>query len=174
VKKAIMISPYRFGYRMNRAMDVLNEHANRRIRPHRLRLPGARVLLWLLEQDRRSAGDLANDISVDPSALSHLLARLTRNGLVRRERVSHDARSVLVSLTPKGRRLAAALTPHFKIYDEVLVRDFDAAERAMLEGFLDRMYRNVLDFEAGGAEAGEGSPGRAKTARAAKSGIDAG
>ncbi|MDB5533803.1 MAG: transcriptional regulator, MarR family [Hyphomicrobiales bacterium] len=167
-----MISPYRFGYRMNRTMDLLNEHANRRIRPHRLRLPSARVLLWLVEQDRRSAGELANDISVDPSALSHLLARLTRNGLVRREREPHDARSVIVSLTPKGRRLAAALTPHFKIYDEVLVQDFSVAERTMLEGFLDRMYQNVLDFDVGVTET-EDSPGRAKAATA-KSGVDVG
>jgi DNA-binding MarR family transcriptional regulator len=146
-----MTSPYRFGYRMNRIMDVLNEHASRRIRPHRLGLPGVRVLLWLLHQDRRRAGDLAEAISVDRSALSHLLRRLTGNGFVRRERVSHDGRSVIVSLTPRGRSLAAALTPHFKLYDEVLVRDFDATERAILEGFLDRMYRNVLDFDASSA-----------------------
>ena len=143
-----MAAPYRFGYRMNRIMDVLNEHANRRIRPHGLRLQGARALLWLFGQDRLRAGDLAEAISVDPSGLSHLLRRMTVNGLVKRDRVSEDARSVAVGLTPKGRRLAAALTPHFKLYDEVLVRDFDAAERAALEGFLDRMYQNVLDFDA--------------------------
>ena len=50
----------------------------------------------------------------------------------------------------------------------------------MLEGFLDRMYQNVLAFDAGVAEAAgasESSPGRAKAAkiaRTAKSGIDAG
>jgi DNA-binding MarR family transcriptional regulator len=142
---------------MNRIMDVLNEHASRRIRPHGLGLPGVRVLLWLFDQDKRRAGDLAEAISVDRSALSHLLRRLTGNGFVRRERVSDDGRSVIVRLAPKGRRLAAALTPHFKLYDEVLVRDFDPAERAMLEGFLDRMYRNVLDFDASSA-AGEGRP----------------
>lgn len=159
-----MTSPFRFGYRLNRIMDLLNARANQKLRPHGLGIPGARVLLWLLAEDNRRAGDLAAACSIDPSALSHILRRLAANNLIRRKRQSNDNRSVVVALTPAGRCLAESLAPDFRTLDGVLVQDFSPAERDLMEVLLDRMYRNVLAFEAQQATGKPPRPARAAPA----------
>ena len=50
------------------------------------------------------AGELGKRAGMSPSALSHALARLERDGLVARGRQGGDARVVLVRLTRDGRR----------------------------------------------------------------------
>lgn len=139
-------SPY-LPYRLNRIMDILNEHANRKIRPHGLLIPGARILLWLLDTDNRRVGDLADDASIDPSSLSHILRRLGRNGLIVRRRAKDDSRSVFVGLTPAGRKLAQSITPDFKRMENVLLKDFTSKDRELLERFLNRMYANALEIK---------------------------
>ena len=138
----------RFGYRFNRVMDGSNELANQKLRPHKLKIKGLRVLLWLHDRDHRSVGELASATSLDPSSASHIIARLESNGFVRRSRLADDARSVIVSLTPAGHKCSASLAPFFEFLDEALVKGFSQSERNMLEKFLDRIYANVLALEA--------------------------
>lgn len=139
----------RFGYRFNRVMDVSNELANQKLRPHKLKIPGLRILLWLYDRDHRRVGELASATSLDPSSASHVIARLEATGLVRRSRLAEDARSVSVSLTPTGRKRAASLAPFFELLDEALVKGFSKTERDMLEKFLDRIYANMVALETG-------------------------
>lgn len=49
-----------------------------------------------------AAGHLSRLLHVHPGTLSTTLGRLERRGLLRRSRGDHDARVVLVSLTPRG------------------------------------------------------------------------
>lgn len=138
----------RFGYRFNRVMDVSNELANQKLRPYKLKIPGLRVLLWLHDRDHRRVGELAAATSLDPSSASHVIARLQSGGFVTRSRVVEDARSVIVSLTPRGSKLAASLAPFFMYLDQTLIKGFSKSERDMLEHLLDRIYANVLALKA--------------------------
>lgn len=52
-----------------------------------------------------AAGRLSRLLHVHPGTLSTTLGRLERRGLLRRARGDHDARVVLVSLTPRGEAL---------------------------------------------------------------------
>jgi DNA-binding MarR family transcriptional regulator len=76
-----------------------------------------------------------------PGGLTKTLRRLEDAGFVRRRTDPDDRRSLLVELTPKGRRAAArtsaAVDAH---YDEVL-GGLDATDRATLDDLL----RTVLD-----------------------------
>jgi len=62
--------------------------------------------LWAMWELARNPGlkvtDLANAMSIHHSTASNLLNKLTRKGLIRKERVSEDQRVVTLNLTPKG------------------------------------------------------------------------
>ncbi|MEU7763824.1 MarR family transcriptional regulator [Nocardia sp. NPDC049190] len=55
--------------------------------------------------------DLANDIYLSQSALSRAVARLERDGLVRRTMCADDRRAVFVCLTDKGREVYEQALP---------------------------------------------------------------
>lgn len=75
---------------------------------HDLSLTQLRVLAIL--RDRRPAiADLAAHLGLERSSVSGLIDRAAQRGLVRREADSADGRSVRVSLTDDGHRLAAIL-----------------------------------------------------------------
>lgn len=63
----------------------------------------AMLVLW--ERDGRSVKELGQALRFDSGTLSPLLKRLENAGFVTRERSSVDERSVVVKLTPAGRRL---------------------------------------------------------------------
>src|SRR5580692_4994777 len=59
--------------------------------------------------DRPSLGSLSTSLRVDPSTTSRNVARLERNGYLRRARGAEDGRVVLVRLTAKGSRALESL-----------------------------------------------------------------
>ncbi|MFD0898960.1 MarR family winged helix-turn-helix transcriptional regulator [Actinomadura sediminis] len=101
-------------------------------------------LLCVLMHRPYGMGELGAMLGLAKSSLTGLVDRTERNGLVRRETCPSDTRAVLVSLTPKGARLAE------EFYDETC-RRVDAlpsglgdAERETLGRLLGRV---VLDNE---------------------------
>jgi MarR family transcriptional regulator, organic hydroperoxide resistance regulator len=70
-----------------------------------LTYPQYLVMLVLWEEGLITVGRLGERLQLDSGTLSPLLKRLEANGFVRRERSPADERTVLVSLTPAGRRL---------------------------------------------------------------------
>lgn len=65
------------------------------------------VLQILARDGDQKVGELAARALSRPNAVSSVVARLERSGLVRRTRGATDARQVLVSLTARGRAVAA-------------------------------------------------------------------
>jgi len=65
------------------------------------------VLQKLAESPSLSVNDLADRTHTHQSSVSTVVARLVDGGLVRRARSGDDGRSVRLSLTPRGARLAA-------------------------------------------------------------------
>jgi DNA-binding MarR family transcriptional regulator len=77
------------------------------LEPMGLTHPQYLVMLALWERSPRSLTDLATVLSLDPGTLSPLLKRLEVAGLVSRDRVRGDERTLAVSLTERGRALRA-------------------------------------------------------------------
>ncbi len=71
-----------------------------------LSLPQQFLLGGLCESGPIPVSQWVEAIGASPSATTALLNGLEEHGLVRRERARADRRQVLISLTPKGRRLA--------------------------------------------------------------------
>jgi DNA-binding MarR family transcriptional regulator len=61
--------------------------------------------------DNYRMNDLSGDIHLSQSALSRAVARLEREGLVRRSMCADDRRGVFVCLTEKGKRLHESALP---------------------------------------------------------------
>jgi DNA-binding MarR family transcriptional regulator len=77
------------------------------LEPMGLTHPQYLVMLALWERSPRSLTELATVLSLDPGTLSPLLKRLEVAGLVSRERVRGNERTLAVGLTERGRGLRA-------------------------------------------------------------------
>lgn len=77
------------------------------LEPMGLTHPQYLVMLALWEHEPLSVTALGRLLQLDPATLSPLLKRLEASGLLRRERATHDERSLALVLTTRGRALRA-------------------------------------------------------------------
>ncbi|MFF9088523.1 MarR family winged helix-turn-helix transcriptional regulator [Streptomyces sp. NPDC014991] len=102
--------------------DILTVHArtmceiDRVLHPHGLGASDFEVLDVLAtespgERDRCRVQDLVGRVHLSQSALSRLIGRLEKDGLVERSVCAEDRRGVRVALTPRGRALHAEVLP---------------------------------------------------------------
>ncbi len=105
-------------------------------------------LLGILRDRRPTVNELARLLGLDKSSVSGLVDRAERRGLVARSPSPHDGRSVLVSLTTGGRRLARTVSDAFDTDVEALLAPLSQAEGDALTAVLQRVL--VADAAAHG------------------------
>jgi DNA-binding MarR family transcriptional regulator len=86
------------------------------------------------------AAELAREYGIDASAVTRLIDRLEKRGLLSRVRSSEDRRVVRLALTPEGLEIAARMPGIFTSVIDELLTGFTAEET----GFLKSMLRRVL------------------------------
>jgi DNA-binding MarR family transcriptional regulator len=86
------------------------------------------------------AAELAREYGIDASAITRLIDRLEKRGLLTRVRSSEDRRAVRLALTPEGQDIAARMPPIFTSVTDRLLAGFTPEE----VGFLKSMLRRVL------------------------------
>lgn len=86
------------------------------------------------------AAELAREYGIDASAVTRLIDRLEKRGLLQRVRSNEDRRVVRLALTPEGLEIAAKMPALFNGVLENLLSGFSAEE----VGFLKSMLRRVL------------------------------
>ncbi|GAB2811193.1 MarR family transcriptional regulator [Actinocorallia aurea] len=109
---------------------------------HDLALGSYDVLQHLSEQHdgRLRMNDLADRVLLSRSGLTRLVDRLQRDGLVRRESCTSDARGLFAVITLAGReRLHQATVTHHRGVRELLLGRLDAAEMAQFETILRKL-----------------------------------
>ena len=131
---------------MNRISAQISASANTEVRKFGLNLLSARVLVVLLVNKSATVGELAEATSIDPSTLSHILRRLGRQGLFTKARQAHDNRSVLVKLTPKGKRLSEKCLDAVADHERAITRGVDPERIRRLKATLQEIYANVASF----------------------------
>jgi MarR family transcriptional regulator for hemolysin len=95
-----------------------------------------------------SQRDLARAARVEQPSMAQILARMERDGLIRRTPMPGDGRSQLVSLTKAAiARLPAARKALHRNQDRALA-GFSTAEVAALLSLLRRLNRNLDDMVA--------------------------
>src|SRR3546814_3516901 len=133
---------------MHLIVSEVETEVNKHARAYGLKIEGVRVLFRLLAKDHLSVNELARLTGIETSTLSRLLDRMSAKGLLRRSRDTSDKRSVLVSLTTKGRKLAQQHRPvYYKDYDRLLLSGFSAEESAAFRRGLLRMIDNMRDIK---------------------------
>lgn len=127
------------------ASRALDGAYHRELGPLGLTYPQYLTMLLLWDRDGRSVKELGAALRFDSGTLSPLLKRLEASGLVTRERSRADERSVLIRLTPKGRRLRRRAE---HAVDKVFgALDYSAADAARLHKGLLRLIA-ALDGKA--------------------------
>ena len=92
--------------------------------------------------EAESASGLCKDISYDPGAMTRMLDRLERRGLVRRVAHPNDRRASKLELTAEGKAVYPKLqAAGMKVLNRFL-RGFSREEARQLESFLQRMLEN--------------------------------
>lgn len=134
-------------YLVHRIAVRIEDSINAKAKKYGLRIGEIRILMRLLDHGDLSVGELARMTSIEISTLSHILKRMSHNGWITRARHAKDNRSVLASLTDKGRKLAVVLRPYIRRYNDLAVRRIPAADVAHLRDILDRIYENVLSTQ---------------------------
>jgi DNA-binding MarR family transcriptional regulator len=86
------------------------------------------------------AAELAREYGIDASAVTRLVDRLEKRGLLTRVRSSEDRRVVRLALTPEGNAIAARMPAIFNGVLDSLLGGFTPEE----VGFLKSMLRRVL------------------------------
>ena len=111
---------------------------------------------------RARMSELARDALLSQGAITHLVGRLEKRGLARKEPDAEDRRVTRVALTGEGRtRLEAATRTHFAGVREHFYRHFSEREIALLAGFWERLLPDHAEtaFGRGGdPRGGAGHP----------------
>ena len=84
--------------------DLQKEIDTRLRRAAGLRLGGFNVMLFIERTENCRVHDIAVGLSITMGGASHAIARLEKSGLCARTPHPNDRRSVIVQLTPEGRR----------------------------------------------------------------------
>ena len=102
-----------------------------------------RVLAVLQEHSGATMGQLADLTSVDRTTLTRTLGLMEEARLVARQERESDRRSLVISLTPKGRRMFARILPLTMAETDQALTGFSSAEIAALRDRLKRIADNL-------------------------------
>ena len=87
----------------------------------RLKAAGMPPLGWydvLIELERAGGrlriGELGERVVIEPYNMTRLVDRLSKQGLLTRERDEDDGRGALIALTPQGAALRRQMWPHYR------------------------------------------------------------
>jgi MarR family transcriptional regulator for hemolysin len=101
------------------------------------------VLAVLQEHSGATMGRLADLTSVDRTTLTRTLGLMEEARLVARQERESDRRSLVISLTPKGRRLFARILPLTLAETDRALTGFSPAEIGALRDRLKRIADNL-------------------------------
>lgn len=100
----------------------------------------ASIMFMLASGRGLAAADLAREYGIDASAVTRLIDRLEKRGLITRLRSEEDRRVVRLALTAEGHQLATRIPAIFTGVIEKLTAGFTPEE----VGFLKSMLRRIL------------------------------
>jgi DNA-binding MarR family transcriptional regulator len=105
----------------------------------------AETLQLVVERGSLSTSSLAALLGIDPSTASRNLAGLERAGYIVRRRGTDDGRQTDVRLTPRGRRIADAVTARWVLAATSLLENAPRSERTRIADALDFLSRTLED-----------------------------
>ena len=102
-----------------------------------------RFLIELFHKDGVCQGDLVKALSIDKSTAAHALAKLEKNGYVKRKKDNDDKRFVRVYLTEKARKIEEDIFSVLSVWTNAIAIGFSDGEERQLITQLKHMARNA-------------------------------
>jgi DNA-binding MarR family transcriptional regulator len=126
------------GFLLQRARLQILDDLDKELAPLDITSAQFVILVRLSEHDMTSASGLCRGVSYDPGAMTRMIDRLEKKGLVRRVRRADDRRKVDLELTAEGKavhpKLIAAIV-------KVLNRRLKGFSKAEVEQFIEFLRR---------------------------------
>jgi DNA-binding MarR family transcriptional regulator len=132
-------------YLLGRAARLFTRKADERLRKHGFGAAQVPVLRALKDGVARSQTELAAVARIEQPTMAQMLARMERDGVVRRTPNPDDGRSSLFSLTPRSLAKLAAARGVLVQGSEEMLAGLSAAEVAQLGALLARLIANLED-----------------------------
>lgn len=130
-------------------MTILRDHKSaidQYVDETRLHKSQHRLLMSLAALgDPVSQKKLADYLNITPAAVAVTLKKLDKNGLVTKTISDEDNRFNNVTITEKGKKIVKESQKVFQNTDDVMFKDFTEEEILQLEGFMDRIQKNLSD-----------------------------
>lgn len=101
------------------------------------------IIFCLAQATGLAAKDVSDATGRPQNTISDGVRKLLRRGLVRRKPNSSDGRSMLLSLSPKGRGLYRAMLPRLQDQQEKIFGALNRAERNQLERLLHKLVHSI-------------------------------
>jgi len=121
------------------AREAVMAHTRPSLREHGLSDQQWRVLRVLGEHGKAETGRVAREAFILGPSLTGVLARMERDGLVRRERCPDDQRRTVVEATPKGLKLVERLSRTIESHYAWMEASLGKQQLAELYDLLDRV-----------------------------------
>ena len=122
---------------VRRAMRWDNNHLSRGL----ITLPQLHVLFYLSTSDYRLMSDVAKEMGIKGSTLTAMMDKLVTLGFVSRLSGENDRRTVLVSITAKGRKMLEGLKEDRK---KTIIRVFRNLSPAERQTYIDIIRKVVM------------------------------
>ena len=138
------------GYLMSRVKSVMTNLVTQRTQEE-LGITGTQAsMLFMIAVGKCStAAELAREYAIDASAVTRLLDRVEKRGLLSRVRSIEDRRVVRLELTDEGRALAERLPPIFRSVLDQVLDGFTPEEVGFLKSMLRRILSNYCETAGG-------------------------
>jgi homoprotocatechuate degradation regulator HpaR len=121
------------------AREAVMAHNRPRLREHGLSDQQWRVLRVLGEHGTVETGRVAREAYILGPSLTGVLARMERDGLIRRERDPADQRRTVVEATAKGARLVGKLSHAVEAHYQWMEKSLGKQKLSQLYGLLDEL-----------------------------------
>jgi DNA-binding MarR family transcriptional regulator len=127
------------GFLLHRVRIALLDDLDRELEPLGITAAQYVVLVRLSKEAVTSSTHLCRDVSYDPGAMTRMIDRLEKKGLVQRVRRADDRRKVDLQLTPEGVAVQPKLIEAAVQVLNRRLHGFTRDEVAQMEAFLRRM-----------------------------------
>jgi DNA-binding MarR family transcriptional regulator len=130
-------------FMMYRLVARLVAEANEEYDRYGLTIHGVRLLIVARQNPGIRVGELAEITCVEGSTLSHMLARMERDGLLVRRRSKDDNRSVSIVLTARGMRVSIAVGEISLAHQQMMMDGLSATEIRQFRSIVEKMGANI-------------------------------
>jgi MarR family transcriptional regulator, organic hydroperoxide resistance regulator len=107
----------------------------------------SRIIVAVAQHGSMKVGSLVDLMALPQSTISHQLKRLEKVGYIRRRRADEDNRSVNITLTASGARVATICNRLSRMVYTPLAEALTSEESAMLAQLLERIFNAIPESE---------------------------